>query len=96
MHVIRPFWGGEPGETVVFDTVIVAEYTELNMSNLQMLAGSSSCKTAQYSPINSVQQDYPVGGAFRGGYLLILLCLTLRLLRKLTKLIMENLRMLAA
>jgi hypothetical protein len=25
MHVIRPFWGGEPGETVVFDTVIVSE-----------------------------------------------------------------------
>jgi hypothetical protein len=51
-HVIRPFWGGEPGETVVFDTVIVAEYTELNMSNIQMLAGSFSCETAQYSPIN--------------------------------------------
>jgi hypothetical protein len=33
MHVIRPFWGGEPGETVVFDTVIVSEiggeYVEL-------------------------------------------------------------------
>jgi hypothetical protein len=25
MHVIRPFWGGEPGDTVVFDTVIVSE-----------------------------------------------------------------------
>jgi hypothetical protein len=25
MHVIRPFSGGEPGETVVFDTVIVSE-----------------------------------------------------------------------
>jgi hypothetical protein len=25
MPVIRPFWGGESGETVVFDTVIVSE-----------------------------------------------------------------------
>jgi hypothetical protein len=25
MHAIRPFWGGEPGEPVVFDTVIVSE-----------------------------------------------------------------------
>jgi hypothetical protein len=24
-HIIRPFWGGEPGEIVVFDTVIVSE-----------------------------------------------------------------------
>jgi hypothetical protein len=32
-----------------------------------MLVGSFSCKTAQYSPICSVQQDYPVGGAFWGG-----------------------------
>jgi hypothetical protein len=34
MHEIRPFWGGEPGDTVVFDTVIVwkihhTEYVEL-------------------------------------------------------------------
>jgi hypothetical protein len=66
MHVIRPFWGGEPGETVVFDTVTVAENTKLTIQNIQMLAGSSSCKTAKYTPINSVQQDYPVGGAFWG------------------------------
>ena len=34
MHAIRPFWGGEPGDTVVFDTVTVweihhTEYVEL-------------------------------------------------------------------
>jgi hypothetical protein len=41
MHVIRPFWGGEPGETVVVDTVIVSEIQHTEYVELTDVSGVS-------------------------------------------------------
>jgi hypothetical protein len=41
MHVIRPFWGGEPGETVVVDTVIVSEIQHTEYVELTDVGGVS-------------------------------------------------------
>jgi hypothetical protein len=50
----------------VFDTAIVTEIHHTEYVELTDVGGVSSCKTAQYSTLNSVQQDYSVGDAFWG------------------------------
>jgi hypothetical protein len=39
MHAIRPFWGGETGDSVVFDTVIVSEIHHTEYLELSDVGG---------------------------------------------------------
>jgi signal peptidase I len=62
-----PSGGGKPGDTVVFDTVIVSDIHQAEYLEVQMLVRSSSCKTAPSLPMYTVSQDELFIGAFWWG-----------------------------